>query len=167
MAGRPRKPTKQKIIQGTFRKDRAPKHEPEPEPVTEAPRPPSDLPSAGKKLWKKLAPELVAKGILTVVDLSALEILCFNYGIYKELNKAIRGKIEDPVTGKIRKRTYAEYMRGENSQTIPEYTAMRNAFSTFKSYMTEFGLSPSSRAKLDVPEPKEEKDLMERLWNEN
>jgi P27 family predicted phage terminase small subunit len=168
MAGRKRIPTKIKIIRGTFRKDRVPEHEPEPEPVRDMPKPPPDLPSAGKKLWKKLAAELVDKKVLTVVDLPALEVCCLNYGLFKELHRAIHKKIEDPVTGKLRKRTLAEYMQGKSSQTMPEYVQMARAFTTFKSYLTEFGLTPSSRARLDIPEAEpEEVDPIERMWNES
>ena len=168
MAGRKKIPTKIKIIRGTFRKDRAPEREPEPEVVRDVPRPPPDLPPAGKKVWKKLADELVDKKVLTVVDLPALEVCCLNYGLFKELRKAIHRKIEDPITGKLRKQTLAEYMLGRNSQTMPEYVQMTKAFMTFKAYLVEFGLTPSSRARLNIPEGKEDEgeDPVQRMWNE-
>ena len=83
------------------------------------------------------------------------------------LHKAIHRKIEDPITGKLRKRTLAEYMFGKNSQTMPEYVQMTKAFTVFKSYLVEFGLTPSSRARLDIPEEEpDEMDPIERMLNE-
>lgn len=168
MAGRKKKPTKQKIIQGTFRKDRAPKHEPDPTPVSEVPKPPSTLNNAGKKLWKSLAQELVDKGLLTVVDIPALEVCCYNYGMYVDLSKSIR-RMVDREDGTRKRQTIAEYLNGKNSQITPELTAMFKLFNIFKSYLIEFGLTPAARAKIDLPEPKPKEpgaDTVEKLWNE-
>ena len=163
----PRKPTRKKIIQGTFRTDRAPKNEPEPTPVGEPPKPPYYLPEAAKELWRKLATELVEKGLLTVVDVPALEICCMNYGLYRELWDTVHCMIEDSFTGKRRRQTLAEYMDGRNSQTMPEYTNMQKAFATFKSYLIEFGLTPAARSRVDLPEKAEEpQDPVEGMWNE-
>jgi len=163
--GHNRKPTKSKVIQGTFRKDREPVNEPEPTRVAEVPTPPSHLPTAGKRMWKRLAAELVDAGILTVVDLPALEVCCLNYGIYVSLWKSIFRMIEDPDTGKRRRRRLEEYMMGKNSQTMPEYTSMTKAFSTFKSYLIEFGLTPASRSRVEVPRGSKDADPMEGIIN--
>lgn len=164
--GHNKKPTQAKIIQGTFRKDRAPKKEPEPEKVSEVPKPPAYLSKYAKKAWKALAEELVKKGILTVIDNLALEVCCEAYGQYRLAYEAVFRPV-DPKTGKRGKRTFAEYMRGRNSQTMPEYTSMKRAWATFKGYLTEFGLTPASRTKLEIAEPKGKgEDPMEKLWNE-
>ena len=166
MAGRPRKPTSAKIIQGNFRKDRSPKNEPQPKKVFEVPRPPSHLTRHAKKLWKSLAAELVEKGILTITDLPALEACCEIYGQYREAHEAVFHPI-DSMTGKRTKRTLAEYLKGRNSQTMPEYTAMTKAFNTFKAYLIEFGMTPASRGKLDIPEvPEGNIDPVQRLYHE-
>jgi len=165
MAGRPKKPTNLKLIQGTHRKDRVPEHEPEPEKVSEVPRPPSYLSKHAKKLWKTLAEELVEKGILTVVDLPALEVCCEAYGQYRAAQEAVFRPV-DPKTGKRTKRTLSEYMKGRNSQTMPEYSSMTKAFYYFKAYLIEFGLTPASRGRIDLPDSGEEEDPMKRLYHE-
>jgi P27 family predicted phage terminase small subunit len=162
----PRKPTQTKIIHGTFRKDRAPKNEPQPEKVREIPRPPSYLSKYAKKAWKALAGELVEKGILTVIDSLAMEVCCEAYGQYRLAYEAVFRPV-DPETGKRMKQTLAEYMKDRNSQTMPEYTAMTKAWGTFKSYLIEFGMTPAARTKLDITDKKgEETDPMERLFHE-
>jgi len=155
--GRPRKPTRSKIIQGTFRRDRAAKREPAPKLVAEVPKVPKGLPKIAGAMWRELAPELVEKRLLTVVDLRAFEVVCVTYAIYRQAYQAVTGR---------GRRTIAEYLRGQNSQTIPEFNAMMRSFSVMKAYMTEFGLTPASRGKLDIPEPKDAQDEMERLLNE-
>lgn len=155
---RPAKPTQQKIIQGTFRKHRAKQGEPKPELLMQVPKPPVHLNSYGKQMWRKVAPELVAKRIISTLDLHSLEILCDAYGMYRASRAAML---------RNGKRTLAQYLKGQNSQTTPEATMMRQCWATYKSFMSEFGLSPSSRTKLDVPGAKEaEEDPMERLFNE-
>jgi P27 family predicted phage terminase small subunit len=156
--GHNQKPTQLKILQGTFRRHRAKKGEPKPAPVTAVPKPPRHLNGFGKWMWRRIAPELVEKQILTVLDLQALEILCDAYGFYRAARAAM-----------LRKgRTLQQYLSDRNSQTTPEATMMRQCWNTFKGFMAEFGLSPSSRAKLDIPTPKgKEQDPMEELLNES
>lgn len=163
--GHNRKPRELKVIHGTFRKDRNPEHEPEPQKVFEVPKPPNWLNSYGKSRWRELAAELVETGLLTVVDLPALEMTCDIYGQYRDLHDAIYKPI-DPETGKSSKRSLAEYMAGANSQTIPEYTAMRNLLTAYKSYLAEFGLTPVSRNRVNIPKPERAEDPMEALLNE-
>jgi len=162
-----RKPRKTKIIRGTFRKDRNPQHEPEPAVVNAVPKPPSQLNRYAKKLWKSLAAELVDKGIMTVVDLAALEVCCAAYGEYRAAFDAVY-RPRDPETGRLMRRTFAEYMVDRNSQTMPEYTAMRQAWILFKGYLVEFGFTPASRNRIEIPKPKSDKeDPIEGMWNEN
>lgn len=166
--GHNRKPRELKVLHGTFRADRNPGNEPDPEKVVDIPKYPTGMNKHARKLWKNLCTELIDLGVLTVVDLPAMEICCVNYGLYKDAHEAVYSeKVKDPETGKLKKikRSLAEYMKGRNSQTIPEYTAMTKAFETFKSYITEFGLTPASRNRLNLPE-KPEEDGMEKLDNE-
>ncbi len=87
--GHNRKPSKSKIIQGTFQKDRNPKNELEPEVVCSDPKRPSHLNRYAKKLWKSLVAELVEKGILTVVDQAALEVCCVAFGEFCQAYDAV------------------------------------------------------------------------------
>jgi P27 family predicted phage terminase small subunit len=115
-------PTQTKIIRGTFRKDRTAANEPRPERVVEVSRPPSYLSKYAKKLWKKLAGELVEKGILTVLDLPALEVCCEAYGQFREAQEIVFKVIVDPETRKRCRQTLTEYMKGRSSHSAPEYT---------------------------------------------
>ena len=165
----PKKPTKLKVIHGTYRDDRAPQNEPEPTPVLELPHPPTVMPKYGKKMWRTLGPELIDKGLLTEADLQTFEICCFNYGLYRGCAEIVFKRIKDRKTKNMRRRTLEEYMKGKNSQTMPEYISMTKAFSTHKSYLAEFGLSPAARSRIDLLELEdadEEMAKMERMWYE-
>jgi P27 family predicted phage terminase small subunit len=163
--GHNKKPRASKILQGTFRKDRNPAHEPDPPRVYEIPRPPAYLGRFGKRIWKDLVVDLVNTGVLTTVDIPALELCCAAYEQYREARESVYAFVVDEETGKRRRRTLAEYMLGKNSQTMPEYAAMRQSFATFKSYLVEFGLTPASRNRIDLKEPAQTVDPMEELVN--
>jgi len=166
--GHNRKPKEEKIIQGTFRPAREAREEPEPRILTEIPDPPAHLTRYAKKAWKSLAVELVDLGLLTALDLITLEILCVNYGIYRELYDAVYteappGELFTTAKKGRTRRTLAAYMQHRNSQTMPEYTAMTKAFATYKSLMAEFGLSPVARGRIDVTAPEKHQDPMEEI----
>jgi len=145
-----RKPRALKVVQGTFRKSRVPANEPKPPPLLRVPKPPQHLSADGRKLWANLAPQLFRLSLLTELDLPAFEIACFAYGLYRELSREIRR----------RHKSFAAYLKGKNSQTVPELTTLKAAFQTFKGYLAEFGLSPAARGRIDVQVPEsEEEDL--------
>lgn len=162
--GHNRKPRQLKVIQGTFRPDRNPKNEPQVPALTDVPKPPPGLNRWARRMWKELTPHIVDNGVLTVVDLPAWEACCQQYGLYRELLDAITHVRTDD--GKRVRRSVAAYLAGRNSQTIPEYTAMRQAFSQFKTYLEQFGLTPASRNRVDIPRGgKQEEDPMEAILN--
>jgi P27 family predicted phage terminase small subunit len=153
-----RVPRQLKIIRGTFRNDRNPEAEPEPTKVDAIPGAPSYLGAQGKALWRRIAGEMVRAKILTTVDLAALEILCSSYEEFREAREAVY------TTAKGKPRTLRQYMRGKNSQTMPEYNAMKTARQEYKAYAAEFGLTPASRNRIEIAAPKDpEVDPMEQL----
>ena len=152
-SGRPRKPTKLKILHGTNRPDRNPDHEPEPETLREIPKPPAGMNRWARALWKRVAAQLVDLKMLSELDLATLEMLCHAYGMFSECREAIYHP-RDPETGKKHKRTLAQYLAGQNSQTTPELSAMKSAWQTYRAYMSGFGFDPASRNRINVPKPK-------------
>jgi P27 family predicted phage terminase small subunit len=160
---KPRKPRELKVIQGTFRKGENPKNEPSPSKLLEEPKAPSHLNRWGKDAWKKITKELIRLKMLTEIDLFALELACDSYGLYRELKDAITHTIDED--GNRIRCSVADYLSGRNSQTMPEYAVMKNSLEKYRSLVTEFGLTPASRNRIDLPEPKESEDPMESLVN--
>jgi P27 family predicted phage terminase small subunit len=160
--GHNKKPTILKLTHGTFREDRANEKEPEVKALDETPKAPSHLNNFAKNKWKELAPVLAQTKVLSEADLTMLEALCEAYGQYREAQYAVY-HYKDEETGKTKKRSLAQYMSGKNSQTMPEYTAMRQALSMVKTISAEFGLSPATRSRVNAIEEAEAKDPMECL----
>ena len=161
--GRPKKPTALKVLEGNPGKRPLPENEPKPAPVVGTPKPPAWLNTEGKKAWKRLAPELERLGLLTIVDLEAFAAACQAYGIWVECERFFRKK--DPKTEKRYGRTY-EYTNkaGETNEIArPEVSISQKALDQFKSFMTEFGLTPASRTRIEVKLPEGERDPMEDL----
>jgi len=178
--GRPRKPTIIKFRQGTLRRSRQAKNEPEPEVLTKIPNPPRGLPRAGRRLWKRQAAELVPLGVLTTVDLEAFEIACLHYGMAAELKDDIT-HVVDRETGKVRRRTLDQYV---NEPSAPEMVdgvlvqktnvyeklavlyAMKSMHSSALKVFGDFGLTPSARSRLDLPsQPKPIESSVKRMMN--
>ena len=186
--GHNRKPRKTKILQGTFRDDRNPEKEPAPPVVAELPPPPASMNHWACGLWRELVGDLKEQGLLTALDLASLQLLCEAFGDFEEAKQALFYPV-NPRTGKRVRRSLEQYLSGiepymraaelkkmdtadlsvlrRNSQTAPELAQRNRAYALFKSYLTEFGLSPASRNRISVPKPKEsDEDPVEKMLNE-
>lgn len=137
MRGRPRKPTYLKVLHGTYRPDRAPKNEPQPEPST--PSCPKWLHPEAKREWRRIVPHLEKLGLLTQVDRAALAAYCQLYARWWEAERAIRqyGMTQTTETGYVAQR--------------PEVGIANTALKQMRAYLSEFGLSPASRSRIDAP----------------
>lgn len=65
--------------------------EPKPDVVTEA-KPPKGLPAKARRIWKELAPRLVATKVLTVADLPSFARYCRLYVAWQEAMKLVEAK---------------------------------------------------------------------------
>jgi P27 family predicted phage terminase small subunit len=126
---------------------------PAPQPTPVAPKPPSWLPSIAKKEWKRLSPELERLGLLTAVDGLTFGLMLFHFAMaaedVKELKQIQRelkaeGKKQHPLIA-------TDEMKMPRKH--PLHQIIRDHSAAFKAYMAEFGLSPSSRTRLQVKEP--------------
>ena len=150
---RPKKPTNLKVLEGNPGKRPLPENEPKPAP--KAPKRPSWLTGEGRKMWDRLAPKLEKVGLLTEVDGEAFAAACQSWKDYVDCQKVI----------KKHGRTYKYKNQGgfENETERPEVKAANKALEQFRSFCREFGLTPASRAKIEVQTDKENLDEMEDL----
>jgi len=145
------KPTALKKLAGN--PGRRPLNEREPQyglESTSAPR--SRLNNDGKRLWRTLAPRLGRVGLLTEVDKATLEMLCLHYQMVRQAVDAIE--------------EYGLFAAGSQGQTVahPAVAILNANSAAFRRYATEFGLTPSSRTRLEIPERGEEETLAEALF---
>ena len=99
--GRKPKPTKLKLLQGTFRKDRQNLNEPEPE--VRIPSPPDFLNSDGLQEWGRMSEKLYQLGMLSEIDRGYFAAYCQAYGRWAEAERLIKekGMVMKTITGNI------------------------------------------------------------------
>ena len=140
-AGRPRTPTKVLQLRGTHRKDRHgdPESEVQFELLTELPPVPRFLDGIGRFEWYRLGPELIAKQLLTTVDLAAFTLYCVSVSRVVACERVLQehGMTMFAMQGWIPR---------------PEVAIGRQAGAEVRKFCTEFGLTPSARTRIRVPE---------------
>ncbi len=150
------KPSAMKDLAGNPGKRPLNENEPKPQ-VVNLPPPRGRLPKHARDLWKSLAPKLANLGILTEVDAAAFEFLCIHYGF------AVEAGIDvwDPKTGSIQF-TVESAQGGEKKN--PVFQIFKENSTMFKQFASEFGLTPSSRARLSISPPEDDDDLAKMLF---
>ena len=150
--GRRPKPTKLKILEGNPGKRPLNEHEPKPKPIT--PACPRWLSPVAKKEWKRIVPELENLGLLTCVDGAALEGYCQSYARWVEAEQFMvkHGTIFKTPSGYI--------------QQVPQVAIAQKYLNIVKAFCGEFGLTPSSRSRVDVKaSAKDDEDSMDAICN--
>ena len=107
--------------------------------LDKAPSPPKHLKGEARKYWQRIAPELVKAGILTSLDIEALEIMCESWGSYLKYQKIADA---DPVF-----KTKAGLLKRNPAAGIAQ-----DAYTRFRQLAVEFGLTPVSRCRVRVKE---------------
>lgn len=137
--GRPPKPTALKLLEGNPGKRALNRNEPKPQPI--APRAPLWLNADARREWRRVAPELERLGLLTRVDMAALASYCEAYALLMRAAKAIdaEGLVLTSQSG------YA--------QPHPAVGIVQRSMQNIRAFCSEFGLTPSSRGRMSLPEP--------------
>ncbi len=132
------KPTKLKVIQGTYRKDRASTNEPKPEQTV--PKCPTFLKGEARREWRRITAELIKLKLLSEIDRAALAAYCTNWEMYVEADKIIRKEGMTCITPK------------GHVQQRAEIGIRNRAMLQMKAFLSEFGMTPASRTRISVPE---------------
>lgn len=120
----------------------------------EIPNPPEWLDDIAKEEWRRVAPELVKVKLLSKVDITALEAYCKAYSRWRDAEKQM-----DTVKSTVFK------TKGNYVQQLPQVAIAQKYLSICKGFMTEFGLTPSSRSRMLLPGEKDLDTEMEDLLN--
>lgn len=146
MRGRKPKPPALKIIEGNRGKRPIPEVV-EPRRTDKPPKCPSWLNDEARKEWRRIVPELHELGLLSVLDVAALAAYCQSYARYAEAEAFLteHGATEQRV-GKFDTMTVLR----------AEVYLSKIQLSFIRQLCSEFGLSPSSRARMILPKEKEE-----------
>ena len=150
-AGRKPKPTKIKKLSGTPGHRPLPKNEPEPTKPPRLPNAPAHLSAIGKKEWRRLGKEMLKLGLLSNIDMAAFAAYCQQYAMWVEASERVRDE------GVI---VYAKNGFPMMSQHL---TIQNKAQAEMRKWLVEFGMTPSSRSRVEVDKRKAE-DPMEAFF---
>jgi P27 family predicted phage terminase small subunit len=147
-SGRRPLPTAVKKLRGNPGK--RPVNKAEPKPKSLAPKMPAGLPPLAIAEWKAIVPMLGELGVLTQVDGKALAAYCEYFAQWREALDEVRERgitVEEPIVK----------ICGQESEIIgykykrnPAVTIANDAAKLMKSFLVEFGLTPSSRGRLHI-----------------
>lgn len=142
MAGRPPKPTALKKLSGNPGKRKL-NHDPEFGSLNSM-SVPRHLSREARREWHRVVKELDAAGLLTTVDRTALAAYCQAYANWVEAEQHLQeeGRVMVFPSG--------------YSQISPWATVAKNALAEMKAFMTEFGMTPSSRSRIHVDKAEQE-----------
>lgn len=140
------KPTALRVAEGNPGKRALPVNEPQPEPLVEIPKPPSFLMDLAKKHWKEQAEILQRAGLLTEVDLDAFAAMCNSYATWVDAQRQLK------KTGML--------VRGPSGHPVmsPYISISEKALNRLLQYQKEFGLTPSSRTRVQLDSGDGEED---------
>jgi P27 family predicted phage terminase small subunit len=89
-AGRPKKPVAVKVLEGTYRPDRATANEPQPDILAQVPDPPKGMGKWGVQEWLTVCHWLQGIGALASTDLSLIAAYCNEIDQYWEFDKKLK-----------------------------------------------------------------------------
>lgn len=143
---RGRKPTPRAILKlrNAYRADRHGK--PNPKPPEGVPRCPSWLDATGKACWKRVTGSLRTMGILSSADTEVLCGLAQNWSLFVRASKLLN---KTTLDGSLQVRHLS--------------ATASDAFKNYSKACAEFGLTPSSRCRIDTTRDKSEPDELDRL----
>ncbi len=144
------KPTELKKLAGN--PGRRPLNSKEPKPDRASQRCPRGLSDGAKKFWRAYAPQMICLGVVTAVDVPAFLLMAEHYAIAREARDIVMesGLMDKDVNGVDRKH--------------PLLQVWRDNATAYRMFASEFGLTPSSRSRLNIEGP-EEPSLAEQLFN--
>ena len=140
-----------KVLHGTERRY-INRHEPRPDPLLSPPEAPKHLQGDARSAWKRLAPQLHAKGLLTSWDLALFEAYCTAYQLHRVAQRELEAD-GGAVTVRY----------GGRRAKHPALQIIRDAAATMLSISKRFGLTPADRADIRVQEPEKDDGLSEIL----
>ena len=148
--GRKTTPTKIKLLKGNPGKRKLNKDEPDPE--VRLPNPPAHLDKVARAEWQRTGTLLVEMGLMTDLDVAALAAYCVAYSHWVDAEEQMRKH------GILMKST-----RGEPTRS-PYWFISTKSMALMKSFMLEFGMSPSSRSGVSGKEEARELTDFEKLY---
>lgn len=139
------KPTRLKVVTGN--PGHRPLNENEPEPAADMPPVPDHLDDDARAEWDRVAPELYAIGVLTVVDGSVLGAYCSAFSVWAKCERRLQAMARNDDT--VLAEGVLVKTKSGNVILNPLQGAANVARRDMVKMAAELGLTPSSRANLE------------------
>lgn len=136
---RKKQPSNMKVLKGTDQPCRMNPDEAEPEGAI--PAAPDHLSQDASIEWGRISQELYQLGLLSRVDRAALAAYCQAYGRWCEAERAMQ------QSGMLVKTTNGNVIQS------PYVSIANKSLEIMHKYLTEFGMTPSARAKVQAKKP--------------
>jgi P27 family predicted phage terminase small subunit len=153
-------PTHLRLLRGNPGKRPINKNEPQPTKLPLPPKPPDYLCAVAAEEWRRVAPELFRLGCLTPLDTTCLALYCDAVARWKAAVEVQAAEAAgDPEThGLLITRSSGDKV------AHPLGTIISQAARDILKFGSEFGLTPVSRSRIDLPAPKQPGKFDGLLW---
>ena len=150
MKGRKPKPTKMKLLAGNPGKRPINDHEPSYVPFSSLGEPPPELDQIAKEEWMYIVPLLTESGVLTAIDKTAITAYCMLFSRWIQAEAEIRksGCVSKGSTGSL--------------VISPWVRIASKAVEEMRSLMSEFGMTPVARSRINVASTRTVEDELDR-----
>ena len=159
--GRKRIPTVLHLLQGGSKKTHRPMPIGEPMPPAIIPKCPKHLDQEARKEWRRIARELEPLGMLAKIDMAVLASYCQAYSMWASATLKLQEqgmifKTSGKTTTKIMKdgTEKVEQTGGGYPMINPWWTVINKENEKMMKALVEIGMSPSSRSRVKVNNPK-------------
>ncbi len=125
----------------------------EPHFTAKAPPCPRHLSNEARREWRRVTKELLDKNLLQVVDRAALAAYCQSWAHWVQAEEEMAKP--DFSMMEVTDKGY-QYVS-------PWLNVANQALKQMKAFLTEFGLTPASRTRIQIAEPTEHDDYAEYL----
>jgi len=136
-------------MNGTYRKDRQRGGE---SPDANIPDRPKIVTGEARKEWERMAPKLAKAGLLSSWDIATFTMYCLTWKEFLAVSRKLK-KLSD----------YVATTSNGNVIQSPLVGIKNQVYKRLLQICTEFGLTPSSRASLNVGAVSEELDPLEEI----
>jgi P27 family predicted phage terminase small subunit len=143
-------PTALKILRGNPGRRPLNKREPKPPAMGPLPAAPAYLEPAARAEWARVVPDLAECGLLTRVDLALVASYCATWGRVLDAE----AELAKGLMVKRRAKNGKEY-----PALNPYFATLTTLLGQLKGFVTELGMSPAARSRIQVEKPEPEDDL--------
>ena len=151
VGGRKPKPTNIRKFEGNREHRPMPKNEPKPGPGVF--KCPAWMPTEGKVAWEGLVPKLSALGLCTDIDEHAVQMYCLTYARWRAAETEVDAL--EAYSTEMGEKGYV--------QQNPKVVVAQKYFAQLKGMLSEFGMTPSARTRVEAAATGGEDEFGE-LW---